>query len=136
MAEIRLSVMLSVPDAGEASRWYQTALGAVERWSLGSVRGLELCGTLFVLHEPTAKMKSPLDVGTTTVRIELFTDDIASVVARAVGAGASGSIENIRDHEMPWGNRKAGGFEDPFGHSWIVGDIAPLSWRGDFTQGS
>ena len=127
--------MLSVPDAGEASRWYCTALGAVEHWSLGSVRGLDLDGTVMILHEPTAKMKSPLEVGTTTVRMELFTDDPVAVGTRALEAGASGSIDNVRDHEMPWGNRKAGSFEDPFGHSWIVGDLAPLGWRGDFGEG-
>jgi PhnB protein len=136
MAQMKLSFMLSVPDAGEASRWYRIALGAVEQWSLGTVRGLELGDTLFILHQPTDKMKSPLEVGTTTVRIELFTDDIVSVVARALEAGAAGSIDNVRDHEMPWGTRKAGGFQDPFGHSWIVGDLAPLTWRGDFGRGS
>lgn len=135
MARVQLSLMLSVVDAGEASRWYHTALGAVERWSLGSVRGLELGDTLFILHEPTEKMKSPLEVGTTTVRIELFTDDVVSLLARALEAGAAGSVDNVRDHEMPWGTRKAGGFQDPFGHSWIVGDFAPLTWRGDFGQG-
>jgi uncharacterized glyoxalase superfamily protein PhnB len=130
MADLKLSLMLAVTDAEEASTWYQAALGASEKWSLGSVRGLEIGGTLFLLHPPTEEMASPHDLGTTTVRIELFTDDTDGVVARAMSAGAEGSIDGIRNHETPWGVRRSGGFKDPFGHSWLVGDLAPLAWQG------
>ena len=128
MGQLTLSLMLAVKDAGEASKWYQEALGAVEKWSLGSVRGLELGGTLFLLHPPTEKMTSPLDLGTTTVRVKLFTDDTNGLVTGALEAGATGLIDSIQDHETPWGMRRSGSFQDPFGHSWLVGDLAHLTW--------
>jgi PhnB protein len=27
---------------------------------------------------------------------------------------------------MPWGPHRQGGFSDPFGHIWFVGDRSPL----------
>jgi catechol 2,3-dioxygenase-like lactoylglutathione lyase family enzyme len=35
-----ISVMLAVPDAAAAARWYSEALGATELWNLGGVVGL------------------------------------------------------------------------------------------------
>jgi hypothetical protein len=35
-------------------------------------------------------------------------------------------IDQIRDHEAPWGAHRRGGFRDPFGHVWLVGDKSPL----------
>ncbi len=37
------------------------------------------------------------------------------------------SVDVIRDHERPWGTHRQGGFIDPFGHLWLVGDRSPLS---------
>ena len=37
-----------------------------------------------------------------------------------------GSIDKIRDHQAPWGVHRQGGFIDPFGHLWLVGDRSPL----------
>lgn len=34
-----ISVMLAVPDAAAAARWYARAFGATELWNLGSVVG-------------------------------------------------------------------------------------------------
>jgi len=28
---------------------------------------------------------------------------------------------------MPWGPHRQGGFVDPYGHLWLVGDRSPLS---------
>jgi PhnB protein len=39
-----ISVMLAVPDATAAARWYAQALGATELWNLGSVVGLTIAG--------------------------------------------------------------------------------------------
>ena len=65
-------------------------------------------------------------IGCTTVRVEVFADDPDAFVARAVAAGADGSADEIRDHETPWGVHRQGGFRDPFGHVWLVGDKSPL----------
>lgn len=118
--------MLAVPDTPKAVEWYAKALGARLLWSLGSVAGLEIDGAPFFLHEPVeGRFASPQQIGTTTVRVELFVDDPDKVIARAVDAGATeGNIEN---HAVPWGIHRQGGFMDPFGHKWLVGDKSPLN---------
>jgi uncharacterized glyoxalase superfamily protein PhnB len=122
-----ISLMLAVPDAPAAANWYQRALGATELWSLGSVVGLEIEGAPFFLAEPENNgWESPGVIGTTTVRVEVFVDDPDAFVERAVAAGADGTRDAVRDHEMPWGTHRQGGFYDPFGHLWLVGDRSPL----------
>jgi PhnB protein len=64
--------------------------------------------------------------GTRTVRIEVFVDDPDAFFARAVAAGADGH-DPVRDHEVPWGAHRQGGFTDPYGHRWLVGDRSPLA---------
>lgn len=93
-----ISVMLIVPDAGAAVAWYQAALGATELWNLG---------------------------GVTNVRVELFRDDPDGFVGRALAAGAVHGSAVVK-HQMPWGTHRQGGFTDPFGHKWSVGDKSPL----------
>jgi PhnB protein len=61
------------------------------------------------------------------VRVEVFCNDPAAFVAQAVAAGADGSADEVRDHQVPWGNHRQGGFTDPFGHVWLVGDKSPLT---------
>jgi PhnB protein len=124
---MRISVMLAVPDAPAAAAWYRSALGATVLWDLGSVVGLEIAGAPFFLGEPAANgWSTPLSVGTTTVRVEVFTEDPDTVVARALAAGATDE-DPVRDHLMPWGPHRQGGFLDPYGHRWLVGDLTPLS---------
>jgi uncharacterized glyoxalase superfamily protein PhnB len=121
-----ISLMLAVPDAGAASAWYQRALGATELWNLGSVIGFEVDGAPFFLAQPeNNRWDSPVELGTTTVRIEVFVDDPDSFVDRAVAAGAN-CHDPVRNHEMPWGKHRQGGFFDPYGHLWLVGDKSPL----------
>ena len=121
-----ISLMLAVPDASAATDWYALALGATELWNLGSVVGLQIAGAPFFLAEPENNgWNSPSELGTTTVRIEVFLDDPDAFVARAVAAGANGH-DPVRNHEMPWGTHRQGGFFDPFGHLWLVGDRSPL----------
>jgi len=124
----QISLMLAVPSAPAAAGWYKRALGATELWSLGSVVGLEIEGAPFFLHEPTrAGFDSPAALSATTVRVEVFCDDPDAFIARAVAAGADGSADTITDHLVPWGVHRQGGFTDPFGHAWLVGDSSPLS---------
>lgn len=121
-----ISLMLAVLDTPKAVAWYKNALGAQLLWSLGSVAGLEIDGAPFFLHEPVKNnFTSPEDLGTRTARVELFVDDPDSVIARAVAAGAIGG--DIKDHIRSWGKHRQGGFIDPFGHNWLVGDKSPLN---------
>jgi PhnB protein len=124
-----ISVMLIVPDGPAAVAWYKDALGATELWDLGGVAGLQIDGAPFFLHEvnlanPTET--SPGQAGVTSTRIELFVEDPDAFIERAVGAGATAGSA-IEDREMPWGTHRQGGFRDPFGHNWSVGDRSPLS---------
>jgi len=124
---LSISLMLAVEDAPTAAEWYVTALGAKELWSLGSVRGLDIGGAPFYLHEPTENgFTSPSVIGQTTVRVEVFTDDPDAFIERAVIAGAIVSVDGVQDHPVPWGVHRQGGFTDPFGHVWLVGDRSPL----------
>jgi uncharacterized glyoxalase superfamily protein PhnB len=120
--------MLIVSDAAAAVEWYKRALGATELWDLGGVAGLEIAGAPFFLHEANPDNpaeSSPDRIGATSTRIELFVDDPDGVRERAIAAGASPGSEVV-DHEHPWGTHRQGGFRDPFGHNWSVGDHSPL----------
>ena len=123
--------MLAVPDTPAAVEWYRKALGAEVLWTLGSVAGLDIDGAPFFLHEPVTNVfDSPKSMGATTARVELFVDEPDEVIARAVEAGATSG--DIKDHAAPWGTHRQGGFTDPFGHVWLVGDKSPLArFRGD-----
>jgi PhnB protein len=124
-----VSVMLIVPDGAAALDWYKDALGAEELWNLGGVAGLQIDGAPFFLHEVNPNNPAetdPGEAGMTSSRIEVFVDDPDSFIARAVDAGATpGSA--VEEHQRPWGTHRQGGFEDPFGHNWSVGDKSPLS---------
>jgi len=125
-----ISVMLAVPDAQKATEWYKRALGATELWNMGQVVGLEVEGAPFFLAEPANNgWDTPEMAETVTARIELFADDPDAFVERAVQAGASGSAGSVQEHHRPWGIHRQGGFHDPFGHNWLVGDKSPLRGR-------
>lgn len=120
--------MLAVPDTPTAVDWYKAALGASELWNLGSVAGLAIDGAPFFLHEPTKNgFDSPIAIGATTVRVEVFVADPDTFIERAIELGANGILDGIQDHQTPWGKHRQGGFHDPFGHVWLVGDASPLS---------
>ena len=126
-----ISVMLAVTDAPAALAWYEKALGAAVLWSLGSVAGMEIGGAAFFIGEPASNgWESPEKLGITSTRVEVFCDDPDTFIARAVQAGANGSFDKIKNHEAPWGIHRQGGFIDPFGHIWLVGDKSPLSRHG------
>ncbi|WP_250037859.1 VOC family protein [Paractinoplanes maris] len=125
-----ISLMLGVPDAAAASAWYQRALGATELWSVGSVAGLRIQGAPFFVAEPSSQWASPVAAGTTTVRVEVFVEDPDAFAERAAAAGAN-YHDPVRDHEAPWGTHRQGGFFDPFGHFWLVGDKSPLNPPGE-----
>src|SRR4051794_33318192 len=131
-----ISVMLAVPDAAAATSWYERALGAEQLWNLGSVVGLSVQGAPIFLGEPSNNgWATPSTVGLPTVRVEVFVDDPDAFLARAVQAGADGTVDPIRYHQTPWGTHRQGAFIDPFGHRWLVGDRSPLSKHNDTESG-
>jgi len=125
---LAISIMLAVEDTAKAIAWYKQALGATELWNLGGVAGLEIDGAPFFLGEPANNgWESPTKLGIATTRIEVFCDDPDLFITQAVQAGANGSLDQIKNHEAPWGVHRQGGFIDPFGHIWLVGDKSPLN---------
>jgi len=125
-----ISAMLAVQDAPAAVAWYQRALGATLLWSLGSVAGLEIAGAPFFVGEPAKNgWESPTVLGITSTRVEVFCDDPDAFVARAMQEGAH-PRSPIQNHHAPWGIHRQGGFTDPFGHIWLVGDHSPLARHG------
>jgi PhnB protein len=124
---MKISLMLAVESAATAAAWYKRAPGATELWNLGSVVGLRIEDAPFFLHEPTQSgFVSPATSRSTTLRVEGFVEDPDAFIRRAVEGGADGSFDQIRDHRVPWGVHRQGGFRDPFGHVWLVGDESPL----------
>src|ERR1043165_716662 len=122
-----ISVMLAVSNTPTAVEWYKRAMGATVLWSLGSVAGLEIGGAPFFLGQPANNgWESPSKLGITSTRIEVFYDEPDSMIARAVEAGATITID-IQNHQRPWGTHRQGAFRDPFGHLWFVGDRSPLA---------
>jgi len=129
MDAAHVSVMLIVPDADRAVSWYEEALGATQLWNLGGVAGLQIAGAPFFVHATNPANpaeRSPTEVGATSTRIELFVEDPDAVLARALAAGAEPGAP-IAARATPWGTHRQGGFRDPFGHNWSVGDKSPLS---------
>src|SRR6187551_889192 len=111
----RITVMLAVEDAQAALAWYQRALGATLLWDLGSVIGMEIENAPIFLGEPANNgWETPAKLGAPSVRIEVFTGDPDGFIARAVAAGAYGSLDPVRNHQMPWGLHRQGSFIDPF----------------------
>ncbi len=124
---MQISLMLAVDDAARAADWYKRALGAQEIWNLGSVIGLTIAGAPIFLGEPANNgWESPAKLGITSARVEVFCDDPDAFINKAIAAGANGAWDPIRDHRAPWGVHRQGGFIDPFGHIWLVGDKSPL----------
>lgn len=122
-----ISLMLAVADGPAAVAWYKRALGATELWNLGSIAGLDIAGAAFFVGQPENNgWEIPPKLGAVSARVEIFCDDPDAFIARAVDAGANGNADKIRDHAAPWGVHRQGGFIDPFGHVWLVGDRSPL----------
>lgn len=121
-----ISVMLIVPDADAAVTWYRAALGATELWNLGGVAGLSIGGAPFFVHQVNPDNPAENSPGgVTSVRVELFCDDPDGFVGRALAGGAVAGSPVV-ERQMPWGTHRQGGFTDPFGHKWSVGDRSPL----------
>ena len=89
--------------------------------------GLEVNGAAFFVGEPANNgWESPEKLGITTTRVEVFSEDPDAFIKKAVQEGANGDFDKIKNHETPWGIHRQGGFIDPFGHIWLVGDKSPL----------
>jgi PhnB protein len=125
---------LVVRDAPRAIEFYTRAFGAAELYRNLAPDGksvmhaeLMLGDSRFLLHDefPEQDMLSPLAYQGTSITLHLYVDDVDSVFAAAVDAGAS-VLMPVQD--CFWGDRY-GILKDPFGHRWSVAtrlkDLSP-----------
>lgn len=115
---------LFIPSGVRDTVFYQEAFGAIEhgRWTSddGSLHVAELSigGALFHLHEENADKAqlTPGRAGGITTLVGLFVEDVDSVMARALAAGAK-LVSAARDYDYHY---RQGEIEDPFGHRWLI----------------
>ena len=123
---------LAVDDASAAIDFYMRAFGAKERYRMPGPDGkvahaeLEIRDSVIMLADPFGgDDRSPKEVGTTTVGLFMYTEDVDASYRQAIDAGATSTQE---PQDMFWGDRFAR-VTDPFGHSWQlathVEDVEP-----------
>lgn len=124
---------IAVDDATKAIEFYKRAFGAKERSRMPGPNGtighaeLEIGDSVFMLSDPfpQQRVKSPKELGGTTISLMIYVEDVDEMVQQAVDAGATITmpVEN-----QFWGDR-FGQVEDPFGHNWQIAthveDVAP-----------
>lgn len=127
-AHYRESVIphIAVRGADAAIAFYVRAFGAVELFRLteddGSVQHAEISisGSTLMLSDPHPPFTAPAP-GAPTVALHLYVDDVDSLTARAVKAGAR---LDAPPADRSYGARTAL-LTDPFHHLWVL--MTPLS---------
>jgi len=102
---------LCVDGASAAIEFYGQVFGATERMRMPEY--------------PDRGIRGPKTIGGTPVTMSVYVEDVDSVFARAVQAGATA----LRPVEDQFYGDRTGQFEDPFGHRWSVAshveDVSP-----------
>jgi PhnB protein len=127
-------VYLCVRGAAEAIGFYTRVFGARETMRIegedGRVGHAELKlgpATLMLADEhPELGIRSPLAFGGAGSCIHLHVDDVDTLAARAVEAGAT-MVREPTDYDH--GERQAR-IRDPFGHEWLLGHPIPVPGAG------
>ena len=124
---------LIVKGAAQAIEFYKHVFGAMEDYRLpmpdGRIGHLEFCignSRLMMADEsPEYHATSPHTLGGSPVTLSLYVEDVDTVFARGLGAGA---IERRPVQTQFYGDR-SGMMVDPFGHVWTVAtrveDVSP-----------
>lgn len=115
---------LAVDDAAGAIEYYKSAFGAKERVRMDAPDGkighaeLEIGDSLVMLSDafPQSSTRPPKELEGTSASIFMYVEDVDAVVERAIGAGASITMEVA---DQFWGDR-FGTVQDPFGHIWSI----------------
>jgi PhnB protein len=115
---------LAVHDAAAALEFYRQAFGARERMRMPAPGGkvghaeIEIGGSCIMLADeyPDIGFRSPSAIGGTPVNLHLYVEDVDSVMAQAVAAGA----EERRPVKDQFYGDRTGTVEDPFGHVWHI----------------
>jgi PhnB protein len=129
----RVTPYLIIAGASDAIRFYTDVLGATERFRLPAPEDrighceLQIGDSVVMLADEFEEMGAvgPRTVGGSPVTIHVYVEDVDSVFAKAIEAGAT---ERRAVSNQFYGDR-SGEFEDPFGHRWSVAtrveDVSP-----------
>ncbi len=124
---------LIIRGAAKALEFYEQAFGATELFRLESPDGrighaeIKIGDSPIMLADehPEIGAKSPEAYGGSAVSLMLYVEDVDSLFAQAVEAGAI--VERPLANQF-YGDR-TGGLKDPFGHIWYVAthieDVSP-----------
>jgi len=124
---------LCCKGAANALAFYKQAFGAVEVMRLAEPGGrvghaeIKIGAALLMLSDeyPEMGVRSPQSLGGSPVGIHLYVEDVDTVAAQAVAAGAK-LLRPVADQF--YGDR-SGTLEDPFGHRWFIAthkeDLSP-----------
>jgi PhnB protein len=120
----RVTPYIYIDGAGSAIDFYCSVLGASERTRMPGPDGkighaeLEIGDSVIMLADanPDMDVRSPKSIGGTPIALHVYVDDVDSVFAQAMEAGA----KQLRPVENQFYGDRSGQFEDPFGHRWNV----------------
>jgi uncharacterized glyoxalase superfamily protein PhnB len=117
---------ITVRGAAEAIEFYKKAFGAVEEARFPGPDGRGIMHAQIRIGDspvmlgdefPDMGCKAPASLGTSSVSLMIYVDDVDAAFQRAVGAGAKTVLTPTN---MSWGDRYAK-VTDPFGHTWSLG---------------
>jgi PhnB protein len=115
---------LIIKGATEAIEFYKRAFGATEMLRMADPQGrvghaeIKIGDSVIMLADehPAMGYRSPRALGGSSVSILLYLEDVDTVFARAVKAGAKA----LRPVTNQFYGDRSGTLEDPFGHLWTI----------------
>jgi uncharacterized glyoxalase superfamily protein PhnB len=115
---------LAIDGAANALEFYKKAFGAKELTRQATPDGklmhasIKIGDSIVMMSDifPGSQMKSPAELGMSTVMLHVYSNDVDALWNRAVAAGAK--VASPLD-DMFWGERY-GQLVDPFGHRWAL----------------
>ena len=115
---------LIIKGAAEAIEFYKRAFGATEMLRMADPQGrvghaeIKIGDSVIMLADehPAMGYRSPRALGGSSVSILLYLEDVDTVFARAVKAGAKA----LRPVTNQFYGDRSGTLEDPFGHVWTI----------------
>lgn len=121
-----LTAYISVKGAIDAIEFYKNAFGAKETGRLTMPDGsighaeLEIGDSKIMISEENEQWGnlSPQTIGGSPVSLCLYVEDVDTVFAKAIQAGAQVTGEMVVKDQF-YGDR-SGGITDPFGHQWSI----------------
>ena len=141
--DFALSPYIAVKGARDAIAFYTQAFGADEQFRLqdpdsGHIGHAEIqigSNTIMISDEyPDFGALSPDSLGGSPVKLHLYVEDVDTVFARAIEAGAT-ELRPLKDEF--YGDR-TGTVMDPFGHTWMLAtrgeDVSPEEMQTRWQQ--